>query len=102
MNKIVILLVALLGVSLFTACETKKQQEATAATTPADSLKQIINQKDTELNDMVTTLNEIQEGFRQINEAQGRISVARANKTTAKRSSRTCSSFAAPSNSTTN
>ena len=77
MNKIVILLVALLGVSLFTACETKKQQEATAATTPADSLKQIINQKDTELNDMVTTLNEIQEGFRQINEAQGRISVER-------------------------
>ena len=76
MKKFVILLVALIGVSLFTACEPKKQQEAAGYTT-ADSLKQIINQKDAELNDMVTTLNEIQEGFRQINEAQGRISVER-------------------------
>ena len=90
MKKFAILLVALIGVSLFTACETKKQQEAAAFTT-ADSLKQIINQKDTELNDMVTTLNEIQEGFRQINEAQGRI---------VRRSLRTCNSFVAPSNST--
>ena len=76
MKKFAILLVALIGGSLFTACETKKQQEAAAFTT-SDSLKQIINQKDTELNDMVTTLNEIQEGFRQINEAQGRIIVER-------------------------
>lgn len=77
MKKFVILLVALVGVSLFTACETKKQKETPVGISSSDSLKQIINQKDSELNDMVSTLNEIQDGFRQINEAQGRISVER-------------------------
>lgn len=76
MKKIAFLLVALLTMGLVASCETKKEQE-NAVHTAQDSLQQIIDQKDNELNDMVATLNEIQDGFRQINEAQGRISVER-------------------------
>lgn len=76
MKKIVFLLAAVVGTGMFTACETKKQQESVTVTS-ADSLQQILNQKESELNDMVSTLNEIQDGFRKINEAQGRISVER-------------------------
>lgn len=76
MKKIAFLLVALVSMGLVASCETKKQQE-NAANAAQDSLQQIIDQKDNELNDMVATLNEIQDGFRQINEAQGRISVER-------------------------
>jgi DNA repair exonuclease SbcCD ATPase subunit len=42
-----------------------------------DSLKQIIAQKDNEINDMIGTLNDIEEGFREITEAQGRVQVAK-------------------------
>lgn len=76
MKKIAFLLVALLTMGFVASCETKKEQE-NAVHTAQDSLQQIIDQKDNELNDMVATLNEIQDGFRQINEAQGRISVER-------------------------
>lgn len=76
MKKIAFLLVALLTMGFLASCETKKEQE-NAVHTAQDSLQQIIDQKDNELNDMVATLNEIQDGFRQINEAQGRISVER-------------------------
>lgn len=59
------------------SCESKKQQEDTVVVTTADSLQQILHQKESELNDMVSTLGEIQDGFRKINEAQGRITVER-------------------------
>ena len=36
---------------------------------------QVINDKDSELNEIMGTVNEIQEGFRRINEAEGRITV---------------------------
>jgi len=42
-----------------------------------DSLERIINQKDNEINDMMSTLNDIEEGFRVISEAEGRVSVAK-------------------------
>lgn len=44
-----------------------------------DSLMQILNQKDEELNDLMTSINEVQEGFQRINEAEGRITVANGN-----------------------
>lgn len=42
----------------------------------ADSLQNIISQKDDEINDMMGTLNDIQEGFRVINEAEDRVTLA--------------------------
>lgn len=44
-----------------------------------DSLMQVLNQKDDELNDLMASINEVQEGFRRINEAEGRITVANSN-----------------------
>lgn len=68
--------IVLLAGAAMTSCETKKEKEMVSIST-ADSLNDIIAQKENELNDMVSTLNEIQDGFRKINEAQGRISVER-------------------------
>lgn len=42
----------------------------------ADSLENVIAQKDNEINDMMGTLNEIQDGFRIINEAEDRVTLA--------------------------
>ena len=44
-----------------------------------DSLMQVINQKDDELNEIMSCVNEVQEGFARINEAEGRITVADGN-----------------------
>ncbi len=44
-----------------------------------DSLIQVIDQKDDELNELIGTINDIQEGFQRINEAEGRVTVADAN-----------------------
>jgi len=41
-----------------------------------DSLQRIINEKDMELDDILTTFIEVQEGIRKINEAEGRVTVA--------------------------
>ena len=40
-----------------------------------DSLQQIIDSKDREMNDMMGTLNEIQEGFRLINAVEGQVAI---------------------------
>ncbi len=40
-----------------------------------DSLEAIIDQKNDELNEMMSTFNEIQDGFNKINEAEGRINL---------------------------
>ena len=42
-----------------------------------DSLRNVIDQKDNEINDMMGTFNEIQTGFDQINEAEGRVNMMR-------------------------
>lgn len=54
------------------AVEEKAQQER-------DSLMQVIDEKENELNEIMGAINEVQEGFRQINEAEGRITVAKTN-----------------------
>lgn len=60
------------------ACNNGKQVEERAQQ-ERDSLMQVIDEKDTELNEIMGSINEIQEGFRQINEAEGRITVANGN-----------------------
>ena len=42
-----------------------------------DSLRNIIDQKDSEINDLMGTFNEIQQGFDLINEAEGRVNMMR-------------------------
>ena len=42
-----------------------------------DSLRNIIDQKDNEINDLMGTFNEIQQGFDLINEAEGRVNMMR-------------------------
>lgn len=42
-----------------------------------DSLQAIIDQREKEMNDLMSVFNEIQEGFREINEAEKRVTLAR-------------------------
>ena len=58
-----------------TACTNGANKKDQAFAEERDSLMQVINDKDTELNEIMGTVNEIQEGFRRINEAEGRITV---------------------------
>ena len=58
-----------------TACNNGANKKDQAFAEERDSLMQVINDKDTELNEIMGTVNEIQEGFRRINEAEGRITV---------------------------
>lgn len=44
-----------------------------------DSLQSIVDNKDSELNDIVTTMTEVQAGIRRIAEAEGRVTVADGN-----------------------
>ena len=71
MKKLVIACFAVLSLA---AC---KQGKTNGEPQLNDSLQQIIQQRDNQLNDMMATMNEIQEGFRQINEAENRVSVAK-------------------------
>lgn len=65
---------------MLAACDPKPQQAAPEKeNTQQDSLMRVINQRDNEINDMVSTLNDIQEGLKQINEAEGRVTVEQAN-----------------------
>jgi len=66
---------------LLTMVGCKEEPKAPLApvvdTTVSDSLQKIIDQRDTEINDMMATLNEIQEGFRLISEAEHRATLAK-------------------------
>jgi len=68
------LILTCMSAVLLTAClGTGGQQQQDNAT--IDSLQNILDQKDQDLNELMTTLNEIQEGFDQINQAEGRVNV---------------------------
>ena len=69
-----ILSIALIAL-LLAACGNSKQETPVANNETVDSLNRIIQQKDNEINDMITTLNEIQDGFRQISAAENRITI---------------------------
>lgn len=77
-------LALLLALCLFclTACEQKQQPAATDSNSKVDSLQRIVDQKDNEINDMLSTLNEIQEGFRQISAAENRVTIAKDGEST--------------------
>ena len=76
MKRIVITLLAL---TVLMACNNKKEEKNLASQNTIDSLTDIVNQKNNELNDIMSTFNDIQEGFREINEAEGRVNIARNN-----------------------
>ena len=63
---------------LLASCGQGQQAIENAAEQERDSLQRIINEKDVELNDIMSTFDEVQEGIRRINEAEGRVTVADA------------------------
>lgn len=75
-----VFLVPLCLVALTACTDTKTNSDERRE---RDSLMQVLNQKDDELNDLMSSINEVQEGFRRINEAEGRITVANSNPETA-------------------
>ncbi len=76
MKKIVI---SMLAAIFLTACgnSSKQQEKDLASQSTIDSLTDVVNQKNNELNDIMSTFNDIQEGFREINEAEGRVDISR-------------------------
>ncbi len=60
---------------MLASCNNGASKKEQALAEERDSLMQVINDKDSELNEIMGTVNEIQEGFRRINEAEGRITV---------------------------
>ena len=62
-------------IAVMSACNNSSRKQEEAFAIERDSLMQVINDKDVELNEIMGTVNEIQEGFRRINEAEGRITV---------------------------
>ena len=63
--------------AMMVGCQQSQEKQDTMVQELRDSLNTIISQKDTELNDMMSTLNDIEDGFRQINEAQSRVAIAK-------------------------
>ncbi len=74
MKKLLFAGVCLLALA---ACRQDKPKADLVAAQQRDSLTQVIAQKDTEINDLMSTVNEIEEGFREINEAENRLSLAK-------------------------
>ena len=69
----------MLALTVLMACNNKKEEKNLASQNTIDSLTDVVNQKNNELNDIMSTFNDIQEGFREINEAEGRVNIARNN-----------------------
>ena len=63
---------------LVTGCKDGKNSPESTNVHLADSLNEIIAQRDSEINDMMGTFNEVQEGLRQISEAEGRVALAKS------------------------
>lgn len=75
--------IALLALAIF-SCQEKPTVTVVPDNTERDSLIRVINQKDNEINDMLSTFNEIQEGFRIINAAEGKVAVIKDGESTNK------------------
>lgn len=63
---------------LVTGCKDGKNTPDLASVHQADSLNDIIAQKDSEINDLMGTFNEVQEGLRKISEAEERVTLAKS------------------------
>jgi chromosome segregation ATPase len=66
------------GLMILASCAQEKPKVNNAVTEQRDSLEQIISQKNTEIDDMMSTFNQIQDGLQAINEAENRVSLAKA------------------------
>jgi len=75
MKKLFVLPLCLMAL---VACDNGKSAQERAQH-ERDSLMQVIDEKEAELNEIMGSINEVQEGFRLINEAEGRITVANGN-----------------------
>ncbi len=73
------LMILALSVVTLASCDQFGKGNTDEVSRERDSLMQIINQKDDELNEIIGCVNEVQDGFRRINEAEGRITVADGN-----------------------
>ncbi len=74
-----VLFLALCALLVVGCQEEKKEPVAVVPDQSAlvDSLQQVIEGRDSEINEIMTTLNQIQEGFRLITEAEGRVTLAK-------------------------
>lgn len=69
---------ATVAVVLLAACSEKKQPvEAVRVVEQDDSLKQVIAERESQINNMMATMNEIQEGFNAITDAENRVNMLR-------------------------
>lgn len=75
MKKLLFVAMCLLAL---VACKQEKPAPVMPDGGSNDSLQNIIEQKENEINDLLSTLTEIQDGFREINEAENRVSVAKS------------------------
>ena len=66
-------------VAMFAACNEGSKSTSDNNYNEIDSLLNVIDQKDTELNDLMGTFNEIQADLALINEAEGRINMMKDN-----------------------
>ena len=73
MKKIILLATVAIAVS---ACQNQSQNKPDELQLLRDSLENIIDQKNAEMDGLVATLNDIEEGFREINEAEKRVQLA--------------------------
>ena len=73
-----LLIVACCAALLVTGCKESKNSPDLASVQQADSLNNIIAQKDGEINDLMGTFNEIEEGIQKINEAENRVALAKS------------------------
>ena len=74
MKKLMIFALCAMAVA---SCTDGVKQAQLAAEMQRDSLNQIIEQKENEITDMMTTFSDIEEGFREITEAQSRVTLAK-------------------------
>lgn len=67
----------LLCVIILCSCGEKTQKGKTPKDHVRDSLQMVIEQRERELDDLMSTFNDIEEGFRLINVAEGRVNIAK-------------------------
>lgn len=67
----------LLCIVVLSSCGEKAREEKISQDHVRDSLQMVINQREHELDDLMSTFNDIEEGFRLIDAAEGRVNVAK-------------------------
>ncbi len=77
MNKLFYILFAV-ALCLFGSCQ-QKGKEKLKDIEISDSLQHLLDLRDAEINDLLTTFNDVQEGFNEINAAEDRIQLAQSN-----------------------